>query len=288
MRIGAHVGVGRGWPQAAEYCVDVGAECLQVFSKSPRTWRASALDEEGIARFHELAAEWDVGPLFVHTSYLINMGSSDETLWHRSLDALAEEFRRAGVVGAAGLVTHTGTDSFGDRKKAAERIADAVVRAREMTDAGGRSVTLLLENTAGAGDLHGGSAEEIGQLAHAILKRDAGPVGVCLDTCHAFAFGYPLGSAEDWHDLLDSFEEACGETRIECVHANDSKFGLGEKRDRHEWIGDGHIGHAGFRAMFSEARLADIPVILEMPGDPPDKDRVNIARLRAIRDESIA
>ena len=288
MRFGAHIGVGGGWARAAEYADEVGCECVQVFSKSPRMWRATRLDLDGVAEFRRVLAERDIGPVFVHTSYLINLGSKDPTLWERSIDALSEEFRRAGAIGAGGLVSHVGTDPFGDADRAAARIADAVARARASTDDAGRGVRLLLENTAGAGRQFGGAAEELGPLLCSIEDRGAGPTGVCLDTCHAHAFGYALHSAGAWGSVLDELEEACRGAALGLVHANDCRYPRGERKDRHEWIGDGVLGMAAFEAMVACERLQDIPVVVEMPGDPPEKDLRNIERLKALRADRCA
>jgi deoxyribonuclease-4 len=286
MHIGAHVGVGRGWVAAAEYCAEVGAECMQVFSKSPRTWRVSPLPDEVHDAFPEALERLELGPVFVHTSYLINLGTDDQALLARSVDALADEFDRAATVGASGLVTHLGTDPLDDRPAAAERIADAVALARERSSEPGRTVRLLLENSAGSGRHFGGDVTEVGALLCAIEERSAGPVGVCLDSCHAFAFGYDLRDLSGWEGMLDALERACGASRVELVHANDAMFGLAEKRDRHAWIGDGELGTGCFRALMECERLCETPIVTEMPGERPEKDAINTERLVSMRTDA--
>jgi len=282
MRFGAHISAACGWSQALAYATDVGCECVQLFAKSPRQWRAAALDEEAAARF---VAEREVavfGPLFTHTAYLLNLATTDETLREKSIDALADELLRGTLLGAEGVVTHTGTAPDGDREGAAERLADSIVRAIML--AGGESCRsrLLLENAAGAGRSFGGSVEELGT---AIALTGLGPdrVGVCIDTCHGFAFGMALDTADGWDTCIADIDAALGVERLGLIHANDCKFGRGEHRDRHEWIGDGFIGMDGFAAMVRHPALQGISVITEMPGDPPFKDAENLRRLKALR-----
>lgn len=285
MRIGAHVGVGRGWIEAVQYCSEVGAECLQVFTKSPRTWRAGPLPADALGPFAKEMIERDVAPAFVHTSYLINLGSDDTRLRERSVDALAEELRRAAAIGAAGLVTHVGTDVFADRERACEWIADAIAAAHEAASDIGAGVALLLENSAGTGRQYGSTAGELGRLLCAVEERRAMPIGICWDTCHAFAAGYSLSSPESWDDALDEIEDACGAGAVRLVHANDCLFARGERRDRHAWIGEGQMGEESFRSMFAVPRLAVAPALVEMPGEVPDKDALNVSRLRKLRDQ---
>jgi deoxyribonuclease-4 len=281
VRIGAHVGVGKGWERAAEYAADVGCECIQVFSKSPRMWRSTPLRADDVSAFGRRRAELGIDPVFVHTSYLINLGSDDEGLWRRSTAALAEELSRAAAVGASGVVTHVGTDPLGDAPRAVERIADAACAARQESAS---DVPLLLENTAGAGRSFGSTLEELAALLEALEVRDSGPTGICFDTCHAFAAGMDVTGHAGWERLSRDIHLTVGSERVPLVHANDCLYGRGEHRDRHAWIGDGNIGYEGFEAMMTQEWLSDAAVVLEMPGEAPEKDRVNVDRLIAIRD----
>jgi deoxyribonuclease-4 len=246
-------------------------------------WRAARLDEPAVAEFNDRLASYDIGPAFAHASYLINLGSVDEELHERSVAGLALELARAGDVGAPYLVTHVGTDPEGDPVRAADRISAACARAIERSGASSE-VTLLLENSSGSGRQFGGSMRELGRLVALVRAHDVGSVGTCVDTCHAFAYGADLRSADGWTALLDELEDACGPDSIGLVHANDAVFHVGSKRDRHAWIGDGEIGEVGFAAMFSEDRLRGVPIAVEMPGEMPEKDEVNIARLKELRD----
>lgn len=279
MLIGAHVHVSGGYPAAVDYAQSVGAECMQVFAKSPRQWNARPIDP-GMARlFRARVAELGMGPVLVHTSYLINLGSADETLWERSWRALADELQRAETLGATGVVTHVGTAYKGAPERTARRIAAGIDRAWEAAQPSGPR--LLLENTAAAGTTFGDGPEELGEIL-GVLTLAAGHVGVCLDTCHAHAAGWDLSDREVWRELVDRFEACCG-MPIEALHANDCAFAFGLHKDRHAWVGDGTIGYDGFSAMFAEQRLAGLPVVIEMPGDVPVKDQENISRLKRLR-----
>ncbi len=285
MLVGAHIGVSKGYDKAAAYAAEVGCEAVQVFAKSPQQWVGRPVDPAAAARFAAQLREQGVGAFFTHAAYLINLGSKDHGLWSRSLDALADELWRAHVLGAAGAVTHIGTayDAH-DLRKSARRVAEAVALAIELSGVPRGGVRVILENTAGAGTTFGRSFDELGAIL-ADLERAGFDVGVCIDTCHAWAAGMDVSSADGWKTLLDGIDACCGKDRIAVIHANDCKFGRGKNKDRHEWIGDGKIGYSGFRAMLCEPRLAHVPAIIEMPGDPPRKDAENIARLKLLRSE---
>jgi len=280
--IGAHVGVSCGYGSAVDYAASVGAECLQIFAKSPRQWRARPLEPAVATAFRERMAATAMGPALVHTAYLINLGSADDALWERSWTALADELARAELLGATYVVTHVGTAYRGAPERTADRIATGVDRA--WATSGVRNARLLLENTAAAGTTFGDGPDELGAVLRR-LEAASGHVAVCLDTCHAHAAGWDLSKRTVWRELIDEFE-ACCEMPIEALHANDCVFPPGAHRDRHAWIGDGTIGYEGFSHLFEDPRLRGLPVITEMPGEVPEKDVENITRLKRLRDAS--
>lgn len=282
MPIGAHVGVAGGYANAVDYAVSVGCECMQVFAKSPRQWHAKPLDAGVSTAFRERCRATGMGPVLVHTAYLINLGSADDVLWERSYTALADELRRAEALGAAAVVTHTGTEYALAPDRTAARIAAGVDRAWSI--AGVAGTRLLLENTAAAGTTFGDGPEELGAVLD-LLDAARGHVGVCLDTCHAHAAGYDLSGRAAWREVVDAFERCCG-MPIEAIHANDCAYGPGLHKDRHAWIGDGTIGYEGFGWLFAEPVLASLPIITEMPGETPVKDAENVSRLKRLRDAS--
>ena len=284
MLIGAHVSVAGGYENGLEYGAQVGAECIQIFAKSPRQWVGPPIDAEKAARFVALRDERGFGPVFTHTAYLINLSTDDGVLWEKSMHALADELARGSLLGAAGVVTHIGNDPAGDPAAAAERVGEAVRRAFELAGGEACRTRLLLENTAGAGRSFGADFEQLAAVVSA-AELPSDRLGVCIDTCHAFAFGYALDTAEGWRELVDGIAGCCGIDRLGLVHANDCLYERGSKRDRHAWIGDGHIGRAGFEAMVCVPELADVCACTEMPGEVPIKDAENLARLKAMRRE---
>jgi deoxyribonuclease IV len=287
MRIGAHISVSGGYAKALDYADSVGCECVQIFAKSPRQWRAKPVDPQLAEEFLAMREARGFGPVFTHTAYLINPATSDPELREKSIVALADELVRGSMLGAAGVVTHIGNDPDADPAAAALRVGEAVVRAFELAGGDACATRLLLENTAGAGRTFGSNFEELG----ACLDAAALPVdrlGVCLDTCHAWAFGLPVDTEQGWREVVAGIEGCCGTGRLGLIHANDCLFERGSKRDRHAWIGDGFIGRDGFSAMVCTPELADVCVVTEMPGDVPIKDAENISRLKSMRAECAA
>jgi deoxyribonuclease-4 len=282
MHVGAHVSMANGYLKALEYAESVGCECMQVFAKSPRQWKGPPVNGDAAREFVCARRECGFGALFTHTAYLINLATDDPALRRRSIDALADEIVRGTVLEAAGVVTHIGSDPSGDPKRAARRVATAVREAFELAGGAGSHTRLLLENTAGAGHTFGGSIEELAAcLEHAGMPLER--LGVCFDSCHAFAFGLPLHTTEGWQAAIDRLKALCGPDALGLVHANDCLFELGSKRDRHAWIGDGFIGEAGFSAMMCLPALREVCACTEMPGEIPEKDRVNLDRLKSYR-----
>lgn len=285
MLFGAHVSVSKGYIEALDYAQSVGCECIQVFAKSPRQWRARPVDRDAASVFVAERGARGFGPVFTHTAYLINLGTADPALLSRSIEALADELVRGAALGADGVVTHVGTDPLGDSEAAATRIGEAISQAYELAGAEASEVRLLLENSAGSGRTFGVGVDELASCMEAVRSKDV-RVGVCIDTCHGFASGMPLDSEQGWQELVDALERRCGLSALGLIHANDSMFALGSRRDRHAWIGDGAIGKEGFRAMIARTDLAGVPVCTESSGSIPEKDEVNISRLKEMRDQA--
>ncbi len=283
MLIGAHVGVGDGFPASIDYAESVGCEAIQVFAKSPRQWRSRSIVPEVARAFGKRRAASSIGFVCTHTAYLINLGSEDDALWERSWRALADELDRAALLGADATVTHMGTNRTGDRALGARRIADGIERALAVAPSG----VLLLENTAGAGTTFGNGPEEIGAVLGLLDSDWRERLDVCLDTCHAHAAGWDLSDETGWNGFVGGLESCCGPGRIRVVHANDSTFEAGAHRDRHAWVGEGTIGTDGFARMFADTRLSEAAAIVEMSGEIPEKDVVSVSRLRELRAASL-
>lgn len=275
--------VAGGFVNGVNYAHDIGCECIQFFAKSPRQWNAKSPDRIAVETYLQRQAELGPIPAFTHTAYLINLSTSDDVLRSKSVAALADELIRGGLLGVAGVVTHIGNDRDEDPSAAAVRVGEAIITARQMAAEHGTVPRLLLENTAGAGYTFGAT---LAQLATCIVATDLGAsaLGICIDTCHAFAEGSDLTSAAGWDEYLESLSSACGLDRLGLVHANDCKFEIGSNKDRHAWIGDGFIGIEGFRAMLCHPDLQDVCCLTEMPGEVPEKDIVNLDRLKGLRE----
>lgn len=281
MRVGAHVPMAGGVMRALEYAISTECEAFQIFSKSPRQWRAKALEPAVCDEFRAAHSESGVGPVFCHASYLINAGAEDEVLWARSILALADELARAGQIGAGGVVLHLGRRFHeSDDQACLDRVADCAERAWDL--AGDVAAPLLLENSAGAGRQFGATADEMVAALSAVRARGV-TAGLCIDTCHAFAAGTDLREPGAWRRLFDILTPAVGADAVALVHANDCKGELGSHKDRHEWIGDGYLGDLAFEAMFDVGELKSAAAVVEMPGDPPEKDLVNVRRLKMLR-----
>lgn len=282
MLLGAHVSVSGGYLKALDYAREVGCECMQIFAKSPRQWRGPRINTEAAEQFAEARHDAGFGPLFTHTAYLINPATSNAALREKSIRALADELVRGSLLGADGVVTHIGNDPDGDPDAAAVRVGEACVRAFELAGGDECRTRLLLENTAGAGRTFGSNFEELGAcIAAAGLPQER--LGVCLDTCHAWAFGLPVDSAAGWREVVNGIGACCGIGRLGLIHANDCLFERGSRKDRHAWIGDGFIGRLGFEAMLCVPELACVCAVTEMPGDVPEKDIENLKRLSDLR-----
>ncbi|MDH4139288.1 MAG: deoxyribonuclease IV [Coriobacteriia bacterium] len=285
MKIGAHVSIAKGLSSAVEYAESVGCECFQIFAKSPRQWHGPPLDPDAVELYLETLSASEISAAFTHTAYLLNLATAEPLLRRRSIVALTDELVRGAELGVAGVITHVGSDPHEDPSAAAQRVADAVRDALAAADAHAtRRVDLLLENTAGAGRTYGGPIEHLAAV-FALLGDARARVGLCLDTCHAHAFGYDVRTDVGWDQLLGLIRDQCGGEAIRAVHANDCVAPVGSHRDRHAWVGDGEIGLPGFSAMLRREELAEVCAITEMPGELPAKDILNIQRLKMLRGE---
>ncbi len=259
----------------------LGCETVQVFSRSPRGGKASALDPRDIEKTKEMFDRHSMWPLVVHVPYFLNLASADREKRLASVEILAEDLGRSEVLGAKYLVTHLGHLSPGEEPESIEAIARVTKSIQEALEVYHGPVKILLENTAGQGREIGWRFEVIGAILES-LPVDR--VGACLDTCHAFAAGYDLASADAVEATLREFARYIGLDKLGVVHMNDSKGDLGSRLDRHEHIGQGKIGVEGFKAILGSSLLPpDIPGILETPQDSPEDDDRNVKMLKSLR-----
>jgi deoxyribonuclease-4 len=285
---GAHQSIAGGYHKAVERAVETGCQALQVFTRNINQWQTKPISPEEAAVFRKAVKEAKLAFVVAHDSYLINPAAADATLRKKSIAGLVEELERAEALGIPWVVAHPGAAGEQPVAKAVERAAQGIAAALRQT--AGLRAGILIETTAGQGSCLGASFEEIATMLDLI---DAEPglrrrVGVCLDTCHVFAAGYPLFPQAALDATLAAFDRAIGLDRLKCIHANDSKKDLGSRVDRHEAIGQGKIGREAFRLLVNDPRLAGIPLVLETPKEGPDgkptpaRDRANLALLRRL------
>jgi deoxyribonuclease IV len=279
-RIGVHLGMAGGASNAVERAREIGANTFQIFSSSPRMWRAPKVDPKQAVRMRELRAALDVGPLVIHTSYLVNVCSQSDEIRQKSIDAFRGEIERALVLGAEYLVLHPGSWKGLSREEGLKLAADSITRAIDGLPWEGTSFHILIENTAGAEFSLGGSFEQVAELVTRL--RATAPVGVCLDTCHTHVAGYDLVSAEGYESTMKQVAATVGFDAVRVWHCNDAKAARGSKLDRHEHIGQGTMGVEPFRRLLNDVRFGDAAFIAETPVDEPGDEERNVRVLKSL------
>lgn len=278
MLIGAHVSTAGGPATAFERATAIGAEAAQIFLTPPQQWRSNKVDPVIAEGFQQASSAANDIPVFVHGIYLINLATNDETHLQRSTSSLKSALTSCGLLGIKGVIFHLGSHKGQGLDAVFEQICRACV---EVLDATPDGPLLILENSAGAGGNIGSKFEDLGR----IIKQVGNPrVKVCLDTQHSYAAGYDLATAEGLELAMTEFEQEVGFENLVAVHANDSKVELGSGRDRHENIGDGHIGIEGFRRILHHRGFQNAPFLLEVPGlDGKGPDLANVDILKELR-----
>jgi deoxyribonuclease-4 len=276
MRVGAHESIQGGFHRAVERAVADGCASMQIFTKAPQIWREPEVTEADAERFRSSRKAAGVRPVVVHASYLINTCSASPSTRAKASASLAAEARRCDLLGADYLVFHPG--SPGDLGDDAG-IALTAESVRAVLDASG-SVGILVENTAGQGKGIGWRFEQLASIIE--LAGGSDRLGVCIDTCHAFAAGYALSSAAEAAALFDGIDGLLGPGRVRALHLNDAKSGRGSRVDRHALIGKGEIGLEPFRWIVNAARFADVPGIVETPIAKGETYAAEVAALAAL------
>jgi deoxyribonuclease-4 len=275
-RLGLHVSIAGGIEKAADRARELGCTAMQIFSRNPRGWNPPPLSPASIRIFKKKITERAIDPVVVHTPYLLNLASGDGVLFRRSVEALSEDLKRAELLGARYVVTHLGSPGA----EGPARGRGQVIKALKKVAPTRSSVTLLLENSAGAGRTAGACLEEMGEILEAAGRE--GRLGFCFDTCHGFAAGYDFRSEELSRALVKEIDRTVGLARLKALHLNDCEGPLGAHRDRHQHIGKGEIGLLGFRNLLRQEALRKVPMILETPKDEPGDDRRNLSRIQAL------
>ena len=274
MKFGTHVSIAGGLDKAPERAYELGCECFQLFTRSPRGGQPSRLDDEVINNFLSDCDKYGLENYYVHTPYFINLASKDKKVRNNSIRLIREDLERSSLLKVKSIMTHLGSSKGMEREEAVKNVAESVVK---ILDGYKGSSVLMLENSAGQGDTIGDTFEEV----HEILRlADIDEVMVCIDTAHMFGAGYDLRDKKSLDQTIKKIEDSFGLERVMLIHGNDSKVDLGERKDRHEHIGKGKIGEEGFKAIVSDPRLKHLDIIVE---NPPDKVAEDIKLLKSYR-----
>lgn len=260
--------------------IDCGANCFQIFSSSPRQWKPSQVSVEDAQKMHALRSQYNISPLTIHASYLINLCSQSEEVRIKSTAAFRGEVERALSLGAEFLVFHPGSWKGLTRAEALQHAAENVARAVDGLNFSQSSLRILVENTAGSEFSMGGRLDQVADLVH-MLDRSA-PVDVCLDTCHTHVAGYDIVTHDGWEQTVALINESFGTSRVKVWHCNDAKAPQGSRLDRHEHVGEGTIGAEPFRRLLRDARFAHCAFIAETPVDEEDDTLRNVSVLRTL------
>jgi len=279
-RIGVHLGTAGGASNAVERATEIGANTFQIFSSSPRMWRAPKVDPKQAARMRELRAKLDVGPLVIHTSYLVNVCSQSEDVRTKSIDAFRGEIERALQLGAEYLVLHPGSWKGLTREEGLKLAAESIQRSIDGLAWQGTGFHILIENTAGAEFSLGGSFEQVAELVER-LKAHA-PVGVCLDTCHTHVAGYDMVTTEGYAETMNKIAATVTFDAVRVWHCNDAKAAKGSKLDRHTHIGEGTMGLDPFRWILNDPRFDHCAFVAETPVDEPGDEERNVRMLKSL------
>jgi deoxyribonuclease-4 len=273
MRFGVHVSIGKGFKGAIDQALALGCDGFQIFAGNPRGWARKPLAETEIDEFKKARKSSSLWPVVVHLSYLPNIATDNTELYEKSVSAFIEDFRRANLLEADFFVFHPGKSK--DRTGGIVRIIETVNLVLEEING---PTLLLFENQAGGGGELAGDFKDLGAMITGLKQSTR--VGVCFDTCHAFAAGYDLRDNSAWERTLAEFEAQVGLNFLKLFHLNDAVGALGSHFDRHQHIGEGAIGLPGFDFLVKHKELNKIPGILETPQDSPEDDLKNLRVLR--------
>jgi deoxyribonuclease-4 len=254
---------GKGLDHAARDGKAIGCTALQVFTSSPQMWKAKEVTDEKAAAFMAACAETGLDVVVSHDSYLVNLCSPNEEIRAKSIDGLSGEINRCHTYGIRWVVSHLGSH-MGEGEDAG--IAGVVAALKTIFDSTPEHVMVLGETTAGQGSALFYSFDHLARVQDALKRPDR--FGVCLDTCHVFSAGYDIRTKETYEATFAEFDRLIGIPTLKAIHCNDSKHPLGSKKDRHEHIGEGHIGLEAFKLLVNDPRLFEVPILIETPEAP--------------------
>lgn len=260
MKLGAHISTAKPFSSSITRAMEIGCECMQIFANPPQRWNPTPIQEEEIRLYKQLNIKAGIDPVIIHSIYLVNFASVNPFFYESSIKSLIDDMRKAKSIGALGVNTHLGSTKGGEFKDCLPKISQSVTRILNETE----ESNFIIENAAGAGNIIGDTLEEIAEI---VSKVNSKRVKVLIDTAHAFASGYDLGTGSGLDDFLDRFDQLLGLDLLAGFHLNDSKSGLNSKRDRHADIGEGEIGLNLFQKVVTHPKLTDKFGILETPQD---------------------
>lgn len=283
MRIGAHVSTAGGLDKAIERAAAIEAEAIQVFGSPPQGWALKPHPPAIVQSFRAKAQEADLSDaVYLHGVYLVNLATENQENLAKGIVSLTFYLTLAHQIGARGVIFHVGSHKGAGFDAVLPRIAQSM---RAVLDRAEGEAWLIIENNAGQGQQVGGNFREIRQIMDAV---GGSRVKVCLDTAHCLASGYNVATAEGVAAAMTEFDQQIGLPNLVAVHANDSKATLGSGVDRHENIGDGHIGREGFLHLLRHPAFQEVPFLLEVPGiEKKGPDLENIQRLKTLREEAL-
>jgi len=284
-RFGAHMSIAGGPAEALRRGKSIRCDTIQIFTRPANRWVSRDLTPQEIAEFERARAETGIAPIVAHSSYLINLASPDPDLWERSCQALIIELERCRQLGIREYVLHPGSHRGEGIEAGLFRVREALERALEAT--AGDDTIIVLETTAGQGDILGCQLEHLAFLLHNITSRER--LGICVDTAHLLAAGYEFRHAAAYAAFWEEFDRLLGREALRVIHVNDSKRDLGSQVDRHEHLGQGFLGLEALRLLVNDRSLWHVPMILETPKGPTmEEDIRNLALLRSLVEPSFA
>jgi deoxyribonuclease-4 len=276
MRLGAHVSTREPFSEAVNRAAEIGCECMQIFVNAPQRWAPSVIKDQEIEKFKKENENKKILPVVIHSIYLINLASDNPFYYESSIKSLIDDMQKAERIGAMGVNFHVGSTKGADFEDLLPKVVEAInIILRESPVA----PYLLLENSAGSGNIIGDTIEELAQIINSV---GSDRLKITLDTAHAFASGYDV-RGDGFSDLLEKIDKSIGLKKLACIHLNDSMIEINSKRDRHADIGEGFIGVEAFRNIINHPQLKDIPGIIETPGNKGKSDIDNLAILKGLR-----
>jgi deoxyribonuclease-4 len=277
VRIGFHVSISGGFSLAVQRAYELGCTTMQIFSRNPRGWTVKPLAKDDVAEFKRLREKYDIGPVFVHTNYLINLASTKPDLHERSIEQFVIDLERTEHLGAEYLVTHLGSASGQEPGWMIDRVSDALNMAMKLHKP---QATILLENTAGEKGDVGYTFEQVKEVISRLSNTDM--IGICYDTCHGFAAGYDIRTKKGVDAVAEKIDSTVGIGRLKGMHLNDCLRDFDSHVDRHWHIGEGKIGENGFKYLLNHEAFKDIPKIMETPKETEEDDPRNMKKVRSL------